>query len=382
MSVAKNATGDAGEPVVPEEINVLTLDGIEKGFGDFRAVNGLSLTIHKGELFSLLGPSGCGKSTTLRIVAGLEHPERGEMRLNDATLFSSARRISVPTQKRKMGMVFQSYAIWPHLTVFETVAYPLVIRKLPKERIREKVMFLLKQVGLEEFADRPGPNLSGGQQQRVALARALIYDPELLLLDEPFSNLDVQLREQMRVELKQLQRRLGITVILVTHDQMEALSLSDRIALMRSGRIEQLGSPVELYEKPLTPFVRDFIGTSLRLDGVLVDRDSQAGRIKLTDGQELSGVISDSRLQIGQPAALFIRPERIHVVNEAGPNIVSAVIETLLFVGDRYDCVLRIANTRVNTFLFRPRHVPAFQEGVRIFLELPSDDVSLWLAER
>jgi ABC-type Fe3+/spermidine/putrescine transport system ATPase subunit len=361
---------------------ILRLSGVEKGFGDFRAVNGLSFDICKGELFSLLGPSGCGKSTTLRIIAGLEHPDRGEIQLNETILFSADRRISLPPQKRKMGMVFQSYAIWPHLTVFQTVAYPLTIRKLPKSEINERVSRLLRQVGLEELADRPGPLLSGGQQQRVALARALVYDPDVLLLDEPFSNLDAQLREQMRIELKLLQRRLNITVVLVTHDQAEALSLSDRIAVMRAGWVEQIGSPIELYESPGTNFVRDFIGASFRINGSLIGLDGKDGIAELPDRSVvISGMRGDLAQSAGTAVTVFIRPECIvasHGSAPTGPNRVNAVVETASFVGGHYDCTLRIGEERANCLLSRQRGAPPFKEGDRIHLFLPPENTTLW----
>ncbi|MGE0651502.1 MAG: ABC transporter ATP-binding protein, partial [Alphaproteobacteria bacterium] len=244
----------------------LGLAHISKLFGSFRAVDDLSLDVVEGEVYALLGPSGCGKSTTLRQIAGLDSPDTGTITLCGNVLFSAADGIYVPPQRRNMGMVFQSYAIWPHLTVGETVAYPLRLRRVPGAEVEQAVHDILAQVGLDGFADRPSTTLSGGQQQRVALARALVYKPDVLLLDEPFSNLDVKLREQMRVELKQLQRQVGVTVILVTHDQSEALSLADRVAVMNAGRIEQVGEPVELYENPVSPFVRDFIGLSTCFD--------------------------------------------------------------------------------------------------------------------
>ena len=200
-------------------------------------------TIQRGEVFTLLGPSGCGKTTTLRLVAGLERPDAGEIMLRGRIVASAAPALFVPPHKRNLGMVFQSYAIWPHLSVFENVAYPLRLRGTPAAALRERVTGVLDLVGLHGLAERAATLLSGGQMQRLALCRALVYEPDLLLLDEPFSSLDAKLREQMRVELKLLQRRLGVTVLFVTHDQVEALSLSDRIAVMQRGRVEQVGSP-------------------------------------------------------------------------------------------------------------------------------------------
>src|SRR5581483_10188080 len=200
------------------------------------AVEDLSLEVQQGEIFTLLGPSGCGKTTTLRIVAGLETPDEAAIFFKDRPIVITSKRLFVPPNKRNVGMVFQSYAIWPHMTVEENVAYPLKLRRVPRQEMRERVQKALELVGLSGLEKRPAPLLSGGQQQRVALARALVYEPSVLLLDEPFSNLDSKLREQMRVELKLLQRRVGVTVVLVTHDQLEALSLSDRMVVMNQGK--------------------------------------------------------------------------------------------------------------------------------------------------
>ncbi len=222
------------------------------------AVKGLSLDVYNGEIVTLLGPSGCGKTTTLRMVAGLEVPDQGDIFFGDHSVVMTSRRLFVPPDKRKVGMVFQSYAIWPHMTVEQNVAFPLQSRKCPRREVRERVWRALELVGMAGFEDRPGPLLSGGQQQRVALARALVSEPRLLLLDEPFSNLDAKLREQMRTELKLLQKRLKVAVLFVTHDQIEALSLSNRIALMNSGVVQQQGSPQLLDEEPANEFVRIF----------------------------------------------------------------------------------------------------------------------------
>ena len=355
----------------------LSLTGITRAFGRFRAVDNLSLAIKRGEIFSLLGPSGCGKSTTLRLIAGLDQPDDGAITLNGTVLYAARNGTFVPTQKRNMGMVFQSYAIWPHLSVFDTVAYPLAVRKVPRTQIAERVSAMLRLVGLEGYETRLAPMLSGGQQQRVALARALVYEPDVLLLDEPFSNLDVQLREQMRLELKLLQKRVGVTVILVTHDQHEALSLSHRIAVMQGGRIEQLATPYELYEHPATPFVRDFIGASLKLSGRL----ARANALELPDGTVIEGCLGGGGAPaIGAPALASIRPEAIVVAGEGGANTVAATIVALLFVGDRYECVLDIAGVEVSCFLPRVTGQAPHAEGARLHLHLPPNSVSLWRA--
>ncbi|MGE5539493.1 MAG: ABC transporter ATP-binding protein [Gemmatimonas sp.] len=361
---------------------LLTLRGVTKLFDQFRAVDDVSFEIRRGEFFSLLGPSGCGKSTTLRIIAGLEQPEQGEIALNGLTLVNPETGVFVPSQKRNMGMVFQSYAIWPHLSVYDTVAYPLAVRKMPKDQIATKVRAMLHLVGLEGYENRMAPMLSGGQQQRVALARALVYEPHVLLLDEPFSNLDVKLREQMRIELKLLQRRVGVTVILVTHDQLEALSLSDRIAVMNAGRVEQIGSPADLYENPRTAFVRDFIGASLQLRGKLLGRAADGATIELDGAGRLEGRLHDgAALRDGGDITVAIRPECLTVSAADGapaPNSIDATVQALLFVGDKYECVLKVGDQDVRSFLPRTRGGAGYQEGSRIRLTVPASEVTIW----
>ena len=248
-------------------MSFLRIQNLHKKFDRIVAVERMNLEIAEGEFFTLLGSSGCGKTTTLRMVGGLEKPDGGEIHLGGRCLVSSERKLFVKPEKRDMGMVFQSYALWPHMTVFENVVYPLRLRGVKGREAERKVADVLGLVGLAGLEDRPAPALSGGQQQRVALARALVFSPKVLLLDEPLSNLDAQLREEMRRELKALQRRVRITVIFVTHDQIEALSLSDRVAIMKFGRLEQVGTPEEVYYRPATPFVRDFLGKTFLVSG-------------------------------------------------------------------------------------------------------------------
>ena len=248
-------------------MSFLRIQNLHKKFDRVVAVERMNLEIAEGEFFTLLGSSGCGKTTTLRLVGGLEKPDGGEIHLGGRCLVSSERKLFVKPEKREMGMVFQSYALWPHMTVFENVVYPLRLRGVKGREAERKVADVLGLVGLAGLEDRPAPALSGGQQQRVALARALVFSPKVLLLDEPLSNLDAQLREEMRRELKALQQRVRITVIFVTHDQIEALSLSDRVAIMKFGRLEQVGTPEEVYYRPATPFVRDFLGKTFLVSG-------------------------------------------------------------------------------------------------------------------
>ena len=250
----------------------LEVRNLVKIFGKMTAVDNVSFKVEQGEVVTLLGPSGCGKTTTLRMVAGFEKPNAGEVEIAGRVVVATHRRINVPPEKRDIGMVFQSYAIWPHMTVFENVAFPLNVRRANRQEIKRRVEETLELVGLANFSDRPAILLSGGQQQRVSLARALVYSPSILLLDEPLSNLDAKLREQMRIEIKRLQQQLGFTVLFVTHDQIEAMSLSTRLALMNQGRIEQIGAPQDVYEHPQTPFVEDFLGRILRFRGKIIEK--------------------------------------------------------------------------------------------------------------
>ena len=362
---------------------VLQLRGVSKSFGSVRAVASMDLDIHGGEVFTLLGPSGCGKTTTLRLLAGFEEPDAGEIIFAGRPIVSVARRISVPPHKRDMGMVFQSYAVWPHMTVFENVAYPLRARRIPRVEIRERVLRALELVGLQGLEERPGPLLSGGQQQRVAVARALVYEPRLLLLDEPFSNLDARLREQMRVELKILQRELGISVLLVTHDQIEALSLSDRLAVMNLGNVEQLGPPDEVYTAPASPFVRDFLGRVVVLPGAVDSHDGATAAVRLHAAGEpvLHCACEGETLEAGRPVSVAIRPEVVTVTQGAaggalGPNAIEGRIEALLFMGDSYECRIDLGEDQ-HVLLQAPRTV-RWEEGSPVVLGFPREHLTLW----
>ena len=346
-------------------------------------MDGASLDVRRGEIFTLLGPSGCGKTTTLRLVAGLERPDAGEITLRGRLVASVPRRVFVAPDRRNLGMVFQSYAIWPHMTVFDNVAYPLSLRGLTRAAIRERVTRVLDLVGLAGTDARSATLLSGGQMQRLALCRALVYEPDLLLLDEPFSNLDAKLREQMRLELRLLQRRLGITVLFVTHDQTEALSLSDRIAVMRQGRVEQVGSPQGLYERPASAFVRDFLGTTVILRGRVEGVGPGGVRVAMTGalaGRTLAGrSASAGALVPGAEVHVAIRPEDIEIdgaCEDAGR--LSGVIDALLFVGDRYEAQVTFGGED-RIALLLPR-AGAWKEGQAVSLAFPPDAVSVWPA--
>ena len=239
---------------------VLEVRDLAKSYGPTVALDGVSFEIRRGETLALLGPSGCGKSTTLKIISGLELPDGGEVSIFGETVVSVSRGDFVPAEKRNLGLVFQSYAIWPHMTVEQNVSYPLEVRKVPKRDAAKQVDAILEVVGLAGYQKRSATQLSGGQQQRVALARALVYNPSLLLLDEPLSNLDARLRDELRAELRRIQRQMNLTVLYVTHDQVEALTLADHVAVMNQGRIEQLGTPLSVYDTPRTLFVQNFLG--------------------------------------------------------------------------------------------------------------------------
>lgn len=297
------------------------LENIVKRFGNVVAVDHVSVKVRENEFFSLLGPSGCGKTTTLRIIAGLEEPDEGTVRLHGADV------TDIPTHKRNIGMVFQHLALFPHMNVFDNIAFGLKMKKVPKNEIRERVKGILEIVRLEGLENRRIHQLSGGQQQRVALARALVIEPSVLLLDEPLGALDLKIRQHMMVELKNIQRRVGTTFVYVTHDQTEAMTMSDRIAIMRDGRIQQIGSPTEVYYKPANTFVASFIGEAVNLiegevrDGML--SGSPLGPINVT-GSDVKG-----------KAALAIRPEMVQVGLELSglENIFEGVIQSAIFKG-------------------------------------------------
>jgi ABC-type Fe3+/spermidine/putrescine transport system ATPase subunit len=372
----------------PSDGSALRLEAVTKLFGTTRAVDASTLEIKQGEIFTLLGPSGCGKTTTLRMVAGLERPDGGRIVYEDRVLADPARNVFVPPHRRNMGMVFQSYAIWPHMSVYENVAYPLRVRGVPESERRGRVERVLALVGLDGYAERQAPMLSGGQQQRVAISRALVYEPGLLLLDEPFSNLDAKLRNQMRVEVRLLQRRLGITVLFVTHDQIEALTLSDRIAVMNAGRVEQIGTPAELYDRPATPFVRDFLGQTVTIRGELVrSADGSIGiSLATAAGTKTTLFGTDNSLDgaaAGSSAYASIRPEDIVVEPQSGQppgagNTIPATIETLLFAGERYEAQIGLPGGEPIPLLL-PRTV-GWAEGQSVVLRLPPERTRLWPA--
>jgi ABC-type Fe3+/spermidine/putrescine transport system ATPase subunit len=328
----------------------IEVENLEIHYGDVLAVRGVSFVVLPGEQLTLLGPSGCGKTTTLRAIAGLEKPSAGEIRIDGAPVYSSARSINIPAEKRGLSMVFQSYAIWPHMSVFDNVAYGLRVRRLGRAEIAEKVDHALGQVQMRAFAQRSASQLSGGQQQRVALARAFVFQPSVLLFDEPLSNLDAKLRADMRIELRELQHRLGITSVYVTHDLEEALAMSDRIAVMRDGLIEQLGTPDDIYNLPQSAFVADFIGSSNLIRGRnrpdLASSDTFA--LETADGRVVHGTA------YGRPAgdALTVSVRTVHLRISPQPlagkqNVWPVEIEQTVFQGDFTQVLIRWGEQRL-----------------------------------
>jgi len=351
------------------------------------AVRDLALTIHDGEIVTLLGPSGCGKTTTLRLVAGLETADAGTIHFGDRVVVDTAKGISLPPDKRRVGMVFQSYAIWPHMTVEENVAFPLKAQNVGGKDARTRVDRALELVGMGGYQKRPAPLLSGGQQQRVALARAVVAEPHVLLLDEPFSNLDAKLREQMRVEVKLLQKRLGLAVLFVTHDQTEALGLSDRIAVMRDGVVQQFGSSRHLYEQPANEFVRDFVGKTLLFRGVVASRDDEGVSVRL-DGVREGAVraldTSGTGARTGDAVRVAIRPEDLDVVpasaEQAPEGALVGVADAALFVGERVEYQVDVEG-QGTILIYGDRHTRA-RAGARVWLKPRPAGHTIWPAEK
>jgi iron(III) transport system ATP-binding protein len=345
----------------------IRINGVTKQFGEVKAVNNFVATVGDGEFVSILGPSGCGKTTMLRMVAGFEKPTAGEIYIGDNLVSSPAKGIFVPPEKRSIGMVFQSYAVWPHMTVFDNVGYPLKIKGLPKSEIADRTNKALELVHLGGLAARLPNQLSGGQQQRVALARALVAEPDLLLLDEPLSNLDAKLRESMRFEIKELQKKLGVTVIYVTHDQAEAMAMSDRIIVMNAGVIHQIGSPVEVYETPADKTIADFIGLVNFLR-------AEAGEGGVTIPALGRTVPAPAGFAGGSPVAA-VRPEHIALA-APGAGLTGTVVHKS-YLGDAVDWRIEIGGEEIRVIA----PASAFKEyaaGDKIGLEV--DNVMIFPA--
>jgi mannopine transport system ATP-binding protein len=355
IAAGRNATGGLGRQV--------EITGISKFYGSMRAVDAVSLTVAPGEFLSLLGPSGSGKTSLLMMIAGFETADEGMISVGARDL------TYVAPNERGIGMVFQKYALFPHMTVAQNIAFPLKMRKFSSDDIARKVKDALALVRLESHGDRMPSQLSGGQQQRIAVARAIVFEPPVLLMDEPLGALDKKLREQLQIEIKQLQQRLGITVIYVTHDQEEALTMSDRVAVMNDGRLEQIGTPVELYERPGSAFVADFIGKMNFIDGEWVGSGGAAGVVRVKDCGSLAvhgnprG--SDTVLAARQPVRIAIRPEqwRIAKRGQGGEHALGGVIQNAIFVGSYRVFLVRLGDESI------------------VHVQLPSGQASQYLAE-
>jgi iron(III) transport system ATP-binding protein len=302
-------------------VSAVTLEHVSQRFGTVNAVDDVSLSVQQGEFLTLLGPSGCGKTTTLRMIAGLQQNTAGRILIDQSVVSDIDAGVFVPPERRGLGMVFQSYAIWPHMNVFDNVAYPLRVRRAPKRQIADRVQAMLRMVELDALAERPATALSGGQQQRVAIARALVFEPKVLLLDEPLSNLDAKLRTQMGEEFRALQRRLGITTIYVTHDQDEAMSLSDTIVVMHDGHVLQIGSPRAIYQRPVDRIVAAFVGAPNLLEARVVQCKNEGdGSFALRiEGRGWIGQChSEVAFEPGQPVVVVARPESLVIAQMPG----------------------------------------------------------------
>ena len=333
------------------------IEHVFKRFGDVTAVSDFDLTVKDGEFVSLLGPSGCGKTTSLRMIAGFERATEGEIYIGDHCVSSHIKNTFVPPEKRDIGMVFQSYAVWPHMTVTENVAYPLKIQKVPKEERAARVAEMLKLVHLDEYGSRYPHQLSGGQQQRVALARALVMRPGLLLLDEPLSNLDAKLRESMRFEISSIQKELGITVIYVTHDQSEAMTMSDRVVFMSRGVIQQIGTPYEIYRNPANKMVADFIGLVNFVEG-----EVQGDRVYISG----TGVSFPNTSGITGSATIAVRPENITMSRTSGT--IEGTLVHRFYLGDAVDYRVQCKH-HVIRVIVKGAELKEFTDGEKVYLD-------------
>lgn len=348
----------------------IRLENLVKKFGSLEAVSHVSLDIQDGELFTLLGPSGCGKTTILRLIGGFHKPDQGEV------FFGKRAVAHIPPYERNIGMVFQNYALWPHMKISENVAYGLRIKKFPKSEIREKVNRTLGLVNLKGLEDRYPGQLSGGQQQRVALARALVLNPDVLLLDEPLSNLDAKIRLQVRAEIRKLQKELGITTIYVTHDQEEALTLSDRIAVLNQGKLQQTGTPLDLYEKPERPFVADFIGINNLISGVVEGGDKGEDRIRVKTPFGTIISLNNGRLKASEKCIVCVRPETASigpsVTQEEDFNSIPGTISFASYIGNtvRYDVEIG-RDTIFKVDVQNPWDHKPFPTGEKVWVSFP-----------
>ncbi len=347
----------------------LTVKNLSLRLGGVEILKNVSVSVAAGQVVALLGPSGSGKTTLLRAIAGLEQPHAGSIFIGDRIFFDAARGIELPAEQRGLGLVFQSYALWPHRNVFDNVAYGLKLRGKSGEEITQRVDKALSQIGLGHLGARFPHQLSGGQQQRVAIARALVYEPPVILLDEPLSNLDAKLREEARAWLRTLIVTLGLSAICVTHDQVEAMAIADRITLLDAGTVAQEGTPTQLYNEPATLFAAEFMGSNNRLEGKLVEKSGNRATIEVL-GQKLTG-ISRTNAALGDKATAIIRIERMKLPDGAGPNRLAMTLKAPMFLGERWELVFARDHLTVRAHCATP---PA--EGEH-FVEFPAD--ALWI---
>jgi iron(III) transport system ATP-binding protein len=354
----------------------ITVEGLVKTFGDQRALDHVEFTVRNGELFTLLGPSGCGKSTTLMSIAGFQQPEEGRIGVGDEAVFDAEKRIALPAERRNLGIVFQSYAVWPHMTVYENLAFPLKVRRLKRAAIRSRIAETLELVEMTPYEKRYPHELSGGQQQRVALARALVYSPSVLLLDEPFSNLDAKLRIRARTWVKDLQHRLGLTTIFVTHDQDEALSMSDRVAVMSAGEIQQIGTPEDVYHRPANRFVAEFVGRVNLIEGVVSDVEGGQAVLEVDGSSRRLTVRAAEGARVSDRMTVVVRPEAMTLLTNGdtsvnGTNTWDADVHSAAFLGDHYEYELEAGTLRLVAQTPRP------VDGSRVRVHIPGDACSV-----
>jgi iron(III) transport system ATP-binding protein len=351
----------------------LSIKNLKLHLGGQEILKGVSLDVARGQVVALLGPSGSGKTTLLRAIAGLEVPSTGSIAIGDAIFFDAERGVSLPVEQRGLGLVFQSYALWPHRTVFDNVATGLKLRGVADGDIKTRTDRALAQIGLRHLAERFPAQLSGGQQQRVAIARAIVYEPPLILLDEPLSNLDAKLREEARVFLRNLIVTLGLSAIHVTHDQVEAMAIADRILLLEGGAVAQEGSPTELYNQPETLFAAEFMGSNNRLDGTLVGVSDGRATMEVAGGRftGMARGITRSMGGAGARATGIIRLERMRITESAGPNRIKMQLRTPMYRGERWELVFARGDLSVRSYADKP-----LQAGEH-YVEFPPE--ALWV---
>ena len=347
----------------------LVVKNIRLQLGGLEILKGVSVTVPPGKVVALLGPSGSGKTTLLRAVAGLEAPHAGTIQIGDKIFFDPEHKIDLPAEKRGLGLVFQSYALWPHRSVFDNVAYGLKLRGVAADEIKTRVGATLGKIGLAHLAERYPHQLSGGQQQRVALARALVYEPAVILLDEPLSNLDAKLREEARAWLRQLIVSLNLSALCVTHDQVEAMAIADRVTLLNAGEVEQEGTPTALYNEPASLFAAEFMGSNNRLEGTLVEKTGMQAEIDV-GGYRLTGA-ARTKSETGQKATAVIRLERVTFTDAPGPNRIPMTLATQMYLGERWEAVFTRGDIMVRSY------TQARMKPGTAYVEFPPDH--LWI---